>query len=234
MSLLLHMPVQQKPPSLGNTTKGAKPKVLYNPSSLMLKLTCLWLMHSLWPLPSSSFFIKQKGLATGQITPLWFEAAIWKFSQEPEVTPRPTIAAEILKPVNLMRKILNEEVASSPPGSGELTIQFLLGKLDHMKRVDSSAIIELQVAKALAAGPGEAKLHEELLMMLPFERRHVGINTAVISVKSLLNSNLSEFCSAQVQQKMEEVLLGLRAIQRCHPPCFTAWGGDTLLKKVKD
>ena len=63
-------------------------------------------------------FIKQKGLATGQITPLWFEAAIWKFSQEPEVTPRPTIAAEILKPVNLMRKILNEEVASSPPGSG--------------------------------------------------------------------------------------------------------------------
>ena len=86
----------------------------------------------------------------------------------------------------------------------------------------------------MAAGPGEAKLHEELLMVLPCERRHVEINTAVISVNSVLNSNLSKFCSVQAQQKMEEVLLSLRAIQRCHPPCFTAWGGDTLLKKVKD
>ena len=104
-------------------------------------------------------FIKQKGLATGQITPLWFEAAIWKFNAA-DLMPKPKIAAVILEPVNLMRKMLHEEVASSPPASGELTIQFLFGKLDHMKRMDSSATIDLQVAKALAAGPGETKLQD--------------------------------------------------------------------------
>lgn len=121
-----------------------------------------------------------------------------------------------------------------PPSSGDLTVQLLTSKLEGMQRVDSTGQIELAIAKALNAGPGEKKLMEELEKMLPSGSQHVTINESVNKLNDLGNSALAKFCSVATQQKVQEILAALRAIQRGHSPAFTTWGGDVFLKKIKD
>ena len=92
----------------------------------------------------------------------------------------------------------------------------------------------MAIAKALNAGPGEKKLMEELEKVLPGPTRHVTINESVMQVNALSESSLAKFCSVTTQQKVQEILGALRAIQRGHSPAFTTWGGDVVLKKIKD
>jgi len=55
-----------------------------------------------------------------------------------------------------------------------------------------------------------------------------------MQVNALSESSLAKFCSVTTQQKVQEILGALRAIQRGHSPPFTTWGGDVVLKKIKD
>ena len=146
----------------------------------------------------------------------------------------PLISAEVLEPINTVRGMLNEEVASAPPSSGDLTVQLLEGKVEGLLTIDSTARIEVSIAKALNAGPGEKQMIEELLEVLPSADKHFSVNESVVQVKQLLESHLCKFCSATTQQKIEEINSALLTIQRGHSPAFTTWGGDALLKKIKD
>ena len=76
-----------------------------------------------------------------------------------EVLPVPLISAEVLEPINTFRGMLNEEVASAPPSSGDLTVQLLEGKVEGLPTIDSTARIEVSIAKALNAGPGEKHIY---------------------------------------------------------------------------
>ena len=49
-----------------------------------------------------------------------------------------------------------------------------------------------------------------------------------------MNSTLHAFASRPAQGMVAEMLACLRSIARGYPPCFTSWGGDVVLKKVRD
>ena len=69
-------------------------------------------------------WVKQSGLANGQISPLWFEKACFPDKIEVPDVKKPVIGDAILSGINLARCTLNQEVRSGPPASGAMTVVF--------------------------------------------------------------------------------------------------------------
>ena len=178
-------------------------------------------------------WVKQSGLASGQISPLWFEKACFPDKIAVRDIKKPVISDAILSGINLARSTLNQEVRTGPPASGAMTVEFLEGKAVAMLNNDGSFYIEIALARALTSGPGQTKLEEEVMQQLPNESKHISINSSTMSMSKLRESDLARFCSIEAQNKVEEILQQLRAVQRGHCPCFTAWAGDKLLARAK-
>ena len=178
-------------------------------------------------------WVKQSGLANGQFSPLWFEKACFPDKIEVPEVKKPVIGDAILSGINLARCTLNQEVRSGPPASGAMTVELLEGKADAMSNHDGSFYIEIALARALTSGPGQTKLEEEVMQQLPSDTQHLSINSSTMKMSSLRESDLARFCSIEAQGKVEEILQQLRAVQRGHCPCFTAWAGDKLLARAK-
>ena len=53
-------------------------------------------------------------------------------------------------------------------------------------------------------------------------------------LEKLAESRLHICCGITAQSKLAEVLSALKSLCRGHPPCFTAWGGCSSLKKLED
>ena len=108
------------------------------------------------------------------------------------------------------------------------------GKFAQLEAVDSTAGLELAPVRALASGPGAERLRGEVLLCLLTESRQVEIAEAIGNIEALTNSTLHAFASRPARGMVADILACLRSISRGYPPCFTSWGGDVVLKKVRD
>ena len=94
--------------------------------------------------------------------------------------------------------------------------------------------LELALARSLASRPWAEKLRDAALKRLPTASRPLEMADAIAHIQELMKSPLHAFASRPAQGMVTEILAVLRSVARGYPPCFTSWGGDTVLKKVRD
>ena len=145
-----------------------------------------------------------------------------------------SIAEAITKPINTMRRMINEQAATSVVSSGELSAKMMEAQLAGLEQVDGSAMIEISLAKALASGPGEKRLEEEMMRCLPTMTSWMTLSESVAALEPLQGSALHKFTPLIAQSKLGEVLSSVKSLCRGASPCFTAWGGNSGLKILKD
>ena len=176
-------------------------------------------------------WIKQIGVQRGCIVQLWFEKDILPVAAMPQVWP---IAEDITKPINTARRMINEHAQASNVSSGDLSVKMMESQQQALEQVDASAGIEIALCRALASGPGEAKMEEELFKCLPDAGSTISLSDALSALERLQESALYKFSPLSAQSKLGEVLGSVRSLCRAQSPCFTAWGGNSSLKKLKD
>ena len=150
---------------------------------------------------------------------LWFEKEILDIDPEAEKTPK--IDKNILAPMSTMRRMVNEEVMNSTLQSGDLAVQLLSSKLTAMVAIDNTAEIEVALARALNAGPGERNLQEMMMNCLPSGDRHIGLHEATSRLNTLMEGGLFKLCSVVAQSKVEELVVAVKTMMRGFPPIFT-------------
>lgn len=175
--------------------------------------------------------VKVAGVQSGCIIRLWFEAEILPL--EPMMEPQ-SVDEALTKPINTMRRMINEQAATSVVSSGELSVKMMEAQLAGLEQVDGSAMIEICLAKALASGPGEKKLDEEMNRCLPTATLWMTLAESVAALERLQGSALHKFTPLIAQSKLGEVLSSVKSLCRGVSPCFTAWGGNSGLKIFKD
>ena len=133
-----------------------------------------------------------------------------------------------------MREMLNNEAKSTNPTTGDLAVAMVSGKFAQLEAVDSTAGLEFALVHALASGPGAERLRGEVLLCLPTESRQVDIAKAIGEIEASMGRTLHAFASRPAKGMVAENWACLRSIARGYPPCFTSWGEDVVLKKVRD
>ena len=174
---------------------------------------------------------KHTGVARGLIDTLWFEKDIFEL---PSMENPPAISEDITNPINVARRMINEEAQAARPGSGDLALQMMSAKLEALQEVDEHAAVEVALCKALSSGPGQQILEVEMFRALPDEHRVVSLAQAVANLERLQTSSLHGFCPPAAQSKVGEVLAAVRSLVRGQCPVYTSWCGCTNLKKMMD
>ena len=130
--------------------------------------------------------------------------------------------------------MVNEQAAASNVSTGDLSVKMMESQQQALEQVDASAAIEVALCRALATGPGEAKMEEELFKCLPDNARTMSLSESLAAIDRLQESALYKFCPLSAQAKLAEVLGSVKSLMRAQAPCFTSLGGNTSLKKLKD
>ena len=172
-------------------------------------------------------WVKQLGVARGSIVQLWFEKDILPVAEPADEN---TITETITKPINTARRMVNEQAAASNVSTGDLSVKMKESHQQALEQVDASAAIEVALCRALATGPGEAKMEEELFKCLPYNARTMSLSESLAAIDWLQESALYKFCPLSAQAKLAEVLGSVKSLMRAQAPCFTSWGGNTFGK----
>ena len=130
--------------------------------------------------------------------------------------------------------MINEHAQASNVSSGDLSAEMMESQQQALEQMDASAGIEIALCRALASGPGEAKMEKELFKCLPDSGRTISLSQALRALDRLQESALYNFSPLSAQSKLGEVLGSVKSLCRAQSPCFTAWCGNISLKKKKD
>ena len=177
--------------------------------------------------------VKWLGVRRGLVTPLWFEREIFELEQDDIVNP-PAISENIIGSVNLARTMINEEASLTTPATGDVALELLKNKLPALEQIDTQAQVEVALCKALTSGPGQLKLNEKMMRCLPDRDRVITLAQSLTLLEKLMETSLFRFASVTAQSTVGEVVQAIKTLCRGQPPCFTAWGGCQLLKRMRD
>ena len=175
--------------------------------------------------------VKSVGVRQKSLQALWFELDIMPLT--PDDKP-PGIDSCLLAEPETMRTLINQEAQITAPGTGDLAVQMISNKMQQLLAIDSSATLELALARALASGPGADRLARMMLQTLPADNKDKDLAESIAELEQLMKGGLFAFASRPAQGMIGEVLVVLKSLARGYPPSFTSWGGDSNLKLVLD
>ena len=175
--------------------------------------------------------MKMRGVVSGVLQQMWFESACMG-DQRRECAPG--VAVELLQPAQAARRLCNEEARSVQPSSGELAVAMMAKSMPTLFEIDDTFKLELQLARALASAPGGAKLHQEMMAIMPTQTLWKPLSAAVASLEVLVSGSLFAFAARGDQSRVSQVLSTLQQMNRGYAPCFTNWASDQKLLQTQE
>ena len=195
-------------------------------------IDCAINVPGLRAIPAAKFACLSRELAVnnGQVKPLSFETGILGIASKSKLR----VEDDLVSQARMSRELALEEERRTAPSTGDLTVAMLASKRGFFGQVDKWFTIDIALAQALSKGPGEQKLHDAVLELLPKAKVAKELKASAAQLDALCKSPLFKFTSRLTQGTLNAVLAALRGMERGYPPNMTNWNSTPFLRDVKD